>query len=180
MSEQDLERLKYPVGRFEAGPAPDSGLRREMIRELEQFPAQLRAAVEGLNPEQLDTRYRPDGWTIRQVVHHLPDSHMNSYVRFKLAVTEEVPTIRTYEEARWAELEEARTADPELSLSLLEALHARWTLFLAQVPESGWSRTMAHPEMGPLTMDDLLQLYVWHCRHHFAHITNLKDRMNWA
>lgn len=113
-------------------------------------------------------------------MHHLPDSHLNSYVRFKLAVTEDVPTIRPYDEAVWAELEEARTADPELSLRLLEALHARWTLFLGQLPDGVWTRTMEHPEMGTLTMDDLLQLYVWHCRHHLTHVTSLKDRMNWA
>lgn len=180
MSQIDMEALRYPVGRFVAGPAPDPETRAQMISELERFPAELRAAVGGLNAAQLDTPYRPDGWTIRQVVHHLPDSHLNSYVRFKLAVTEEVPTIRTYDQAAWAELPEARSGDPEMSLRLLEALHARWTLFLSHIPESDWTRTLDHPEVGTLTLDDLLQLYVWHCRHHLGHITGVKDRKNWA
>src|SRR5439155_577100 len=120
--------LQYPVGRFEwSGPnSPDD--RRRLLNQIEQTPARLRAAVEGLSAEQLDTPYRPDGWTVRQVVHHVPDSHLNSYIRFKLALTEDEPVIKPYEQTRWAELEDGKTADVGISLALLESLHKRWIL----------------------------------------------------
>jgi hypothetical protein len=142
-------------------------------------PANLRAAVDGLDDTQLDTRYRPGGWTVRQVVHHVPESHMNAYIRFKLAVTEDVPTIGTYEEGEWGELEDARRAPVELSLSLLEALHARWVLWLGSLGSDVFSRRFYHPEMGEMDVDTLLQLYAWHGPHHVAHITSLRERMGW-
>lgn len=173
-----LERLRYPVGRFEppSGPLP-AATRTAMIDEIAAVPAALRAAVAPLADDVLDTPYRPGGWTIRQVVHHVPDSHMNAYVRFKLAMTEEHPTIRTYDETAWGELADAREADIALSLSLLEALHARWTGWLRTLGEADWRRGFDHPEMGALTLDQLLALYAWHGRHHLAHVTGLLGRL---
>ncbi len=124
----------------------------------------------GLTDPQLDTPYRPGGWTIRQVVHHVPDSHMNAYVRMKLAVTEDAPSITTYEEALWAELPEAKTAPIEMSLALLEALHTRWVMFLRALPESDFSKPFVHPQWGRVTVDESITMYAWHCRHHAAHI----------
>ena len=174
-----LEALKYPVGPFRAGPAPDPAERDEMIRELAAFPGIFRAAVSDLTDAQLDTPYRPGGWTVRQLVHHVPDSHLNCYIRFKLAVTEETPTIRPYDQAAWAETADGRDAPPGMSLDLLTAVHRRWIRFLHGLPESAWSRTLLHPEMGTLTLDDLLQHYVWHSRHHLAHVTGLRERQGW-
>jgi uncharacterized damage-inducible protein DinB len=135
--------------------------------------------VKGLSAQQLDTPYREGGWTVRQVVHHVPDSHLNSYIRFKLALTEEEPTIRPYMEDRWAELPEARTAPIELSLSLLEDLHKRWILMLRAIQPTEWKRTFRHPEIGPMTLEKNLALYAWHGRHHVAHVTALRERMGW-
>jgi hypothetical protein len=133
--------------------------------------------VKGLSAQQLDTPYREGGWTVRQVVHHVPDSHLNSYIRFKLALTEEDPTIRPYMEDRWAELPEAKTAPIELSLSLLEDLHKRWMLMLRAIQPAEWKRTFRHPEIGPMTLEKNLALYAWHGRHHVAHVTALRERM---
>ena len=135
--------------------------------------------MKGLSAQQLDTPYREGGWTVRQVVHHVPDSHLNSYIRFKLALTEEEPTIRPYMEDRWAELPEARTAPIELSLSLLEDLHKRWMLMLRAIQPAEWKRTFRHPEIGPMTLEKNLALYAWHGRHHVAHVTALRERMGW-
>jgi uncharacterized damage-inducible protein DinB len=135
--------------------------------------------VKGLSAQQLDTPYREGGWTVRQVVHHVPDSHLNSYIRFKLALTEEDPTIRPYMEDRWAELPEAKTAPIELSLSLLEDLHKRWMLMLRAIQPAEWKRTFRHPEIGPMTLEKNLALYAWHGRHHVAHVTALRERMGW-
>ncbi|MGH9764846.1 MAG: YfiT family bacillithiol transferase, partial [Blastocatellia bacterium] len=139
----------------------------------------LRSAAEGLSAEQLDTPYRPNGWTVRQVIHHLPDSHMNAYVRFKLAITEAEPTIKAYDEVRWAELDDSRKAPPEVSLSLFEALHHRWVLVLRALSDDDFNLTFKHPELGLMTLDKLLSLEAWHGRHHVAHITSLRERMGW-
>ena len=157
--------LQYPVGKFKWEGVITDEQRRQLIDQIEQAPAQLRKALAGLTEEQVDTPYRPGGWTVRQVVHHLSDSHMNAYVRFRLALTEDEPTIKPYDQARWASLEDARTAPAELSLSLLEFLHRRF------------ARTFRHPEMGVVTLDKSLGMYAWHGRHHIAHITSLRDRM---
>jgi uncharacterized damage-inducible protein DinB len=176
MADQDL---RYPIGKFVwAGEVEDSQ-RPELIQQIAETPANLRAAVKDLNEQQLDAPYRPGGWTVRQVVHHLPDSHLNSYVRFKLALTEQEPTIRPYDEARWAELHEARTAPIEISLQLLEALHKRWVLFLQSLKPADFARTLRHPESGLMSVDTLLRHYAWHGRHHVAHITALRSRMGW-
>jgi hypothetical protein len=173
----DLELLRYPVGRLPRRSAPlDTHERAAYIAVLEQAPQRFRALVAGLTDPQLDTPYRPGGWTIRQVVHHVPDSHLNAYVRMKLAVTEEAPAIRTYDEARWAELPEAKIAPIEMSLALLEALHTRWTAFLRALPESAFSQPFVHPEWGRVTVDESITMYAWHCRHHAAHIERALTR----
>jgi hypothetical protein len=167
----DLDRLRYPVGRFERVKGPiDAATRRTHIKTIEDTPARFRAATRGLSDAQLDTPYRPGGWTVRQVVHHVPDSHMNAYIRMKLAITEDAPAIRTYEEQLWAELPEARTGPAEMSLALLEALHGRWVMFLNNLSDEQFARTFTHPEWGAMKVEESVALYAWHCRHHLAHI----------
>jgi hypothetical protein len=167
----DLDELKYPVGRIERNKEPlDADARETLLRVLAETPATLRSLVEGLSDRELDTPYRPGGWTIRQVIHHVPDSHMNAYVRMKLAVTEQKPTIKTYEEALWAELPEARTAPIAMSLDLLDALHRRWTAFLRALPPADFGKAFQHTEWGLVSVDEALGMYAWHCRHHTAHV----------
>jgi DinB family protein len=167
----DLEQLRYPVGRFERLRAPlDADRRRACIDTIEQAPARLRALVAGRSERELDTPYRPGGWTVRQVVHHVPDSHMNAYIRMKFAVTEEAPAIRAYNEADWAELPEAKSGPAEISLALLEALHRRWVAFLRALPPDRFARAYVHPELGRVTLDEAVALYAWHCQHHTAHV----------
>ena len=171
--------LRYPVGPFKFdGPSNDQQ-RIAFIDQIEETPAKLRAAVQGLTEEQIDTPYRPDGWTVRQVVHHVPESHMNAYIRFKLAITEDNPTIKPYFEDRWAQLDDAQTAPVDLSLNLLDSLHRRWVLFLRSLNGNDFQRSFQHPELGAMTVDKNLALYAWHGRHHVAHITSLRDRMRW-
>ncbi len=171
--------LRYPIGRFESVSTLTAAQRRECIAQIAAAPEGLRRAVAGLDDRQLDTPYRPGGWTVRQVVHHVPDSHLNAYTRFKLACTEPTPTIKTYDEARWAELPEARSAPIEVSLGLLESLHRRWVLYLESLGPPEFARTFHHPEWGTSTVDWLLAQYAWHGRHHTAHITALRERMGW-
>lgn len=171
--------LRYPIGRFQMQENMTEELRRRFISQIAEAPHKLRAAVEGLSNQQLDTPYRPEGWTVRQVVHHLPDSHLNSYIRFKLALTEDEPTIKPYFEDRWALLEDARTAPIEISLSLLESLHQRWVLMLRSLSRSDLARTFRHPELGIVNLEKYLCVYAWHGQHHVAHITSLRERMGW-
>jgi hypothetical protein len=167
----DLERLRYPVGRFERVPAPlDRATRDAHVKTIADLPAKLRARVAGLSEMQLDTPYRPGGWTIRQVVHHVPDSHINAYVRMKLALTEDAPAIRTYEEQLWAELPEAKTGPVDMSLALLESLHRRWVAFLGHVTDAQFVRPFVHPQWGAMRVDEAVALYAWHSRHHLAHV----------
>ena len=166
----DLEQLRYPVGKAPRVDALDAAARKTMIDAIAQAPARYRSLTAGLSDAELETPYRPGGWTIRQVVHHVPDSHMNAYIRMKLAVTEDTPAIRTYMEERWAELPEAKSGPVELSLALLDALHTRWVTFLRALPAETFARTFAHPELGPVSIDGAIALYEWHCRHHAAHI----------
>ena len=175
----DTADLRYPIGpfHFPAEVSPDD--RQLFIQQIAETPANLRGALEGLSQEQIDTPYRPSGWSVRQVVHHLPDSHMNSYVRFRLALTEEEPTIRGYHEDRWAELPDARTAPVEISLGLLDALHVRWTELLRSLSKSDFTRSFRHPDLGVITLEKNLALYAWHGRHHVAQITSLRHRMGW-
>jgi uncharacterized damage-inducible protein DinB len=171
--------LQYPIGRFEFPRAVSDEDRARFVEQIAQTPANLRAAVAGLSEEQLDTPYRPGGWTVRQVVHHVPDSHMNSYVRFRLALTEDEPTIKPYDESRWAELADSRTAPVETSLALLESLHERWVRLLRSLSSTDFRRQFRHPELGPVSLEKNLALYAWHGRHHVAHITSLRERMGW-
>jgi hypothetical protein len=170
---------RYPIGRFEHRPGSPTD-HAAWIADIAALPTRLREAVAGLNEAQLDTPYRPGGWTVRQVVHHLADSHVNSYVRFRLALTESNPTIRPYEERDWAELPDARTADVAVSLTLLEALHDRWVRLLRSLDEKDFRRTLHHPEAGTLDIDYLTDMYAWHSRHHVAHVTELRKREGWG
>ncbi len=167
----DLDKLRYPIGPFERLKGSlDPSARTALIDAIEQAPATFRGLVTGLSDAELETTYRPGGWTIRQVIHHVPDSHINAYVRMKLAATEEAPAIRAYEEARWAELPEAKDAPVAMSLELLDSLHRRWVAFLRALPASEFGRVFVHPEWGRVTLDEAIAMYAWHGRHHAAHI----------
>jgi DinB superfamily len=172
--------LRYPIGKFEADSLVTPEKRRASIEAIAACPAALRAAIAGLSDSELEIPYRPGGWTVRQVVHHVPDSHMNSYVRFKLALTEDEPTIRPYMENLWAELPEAKSAPIEFSLSLLDCLHKRWVLVLRGIKQEEWKRHLRHPELGLMSLEKNLALYAWHGKHHVAHITELRQRMGWG
>lgn len=174
-----MEDLQYPIGKFDLQAEVAEAERNRFIDEIAATPSLLRRAVEGLSPEQLATPYRPAGWTVRQVVHHLSDSHLNSYVRFKLALTEDEPTIKTYMEDRWAELADGRSAPVEVSLTLLEALHERWVTLLRSLSSSDFARAFRHPELGLVPLHKSVALYAWHGQHHVAHITSLRARLRW-
>ncbi len=174
-----MSDLRYPIGKFHfAGPLTDEQ-KKTCLDDIAQAPAKLRAAVQLLSDAQFDTPYRPDGWTVRQVVHHMPDSHLNSYVRFKLALTEDEPTIKTYAEDRWAELDDTKTTPVEVSLILLESLHDRWMRLLRSLTSEEWKRTFRHPDLGAMNLEKTLALYAWHGRHHVSHITSLREREGW-
>jgi uncharacterized damage-inducible protein DinB len=173
-----MDDLRFPIGKFSHVPDPTPDQRLTWIRWIADAPAQLRQAVSGLSDAQLDTPYRPEGWTLRQVVHHVPDSHLNAYVRFKLALTEDTPTIKPYDESEWARLPDARTP-VEDSLALLEALHRRWVILLESMSAADFHRQLVHPERGQISNDWLLQLYAWHGRHHTGHVTSQRQRNSW-
>lgn len=173
--------LRYPIGRFTYDGEMSDRRRAECVAQIAAAPARFRLAVAGLDDDQLNTPYRPGGWTVRQVVHHVPDSHMNAYIRMRLTLTETVPTIKPYEEARWAELSDARSAPVEVSLSLLEALHARWVLLLGRLGPADGARTFLHPEhTHAMSIDEVMAVYAWHGEHHGAQITGLRQRMGWG
>jgi len=174
-----MEDLSYPIGQFKPEEVLSDSKRLSMIEDIKGAPAALREAVKGLSQVQLETPYRFGGWTARQVVHHLPDSHMNAYMRFRLALTENEPTIKPYEQQLWAELPDARTADIEMSLMLLEGLHARWVSLLKSMTLDDFKKTFNHPESGVQSLERTLQMYAWHGKHHVAHITSLRQRMGW-
>lgn len=172
------EDLSYPIGKFDMDFAVTPELRRERIAEIAALPAKLTEAVAGLDDSQLDTPYRPDGWTVRQTVHHVPDSHMNALVRIKLALTEDDVTIKPYYEDRWAELGDSRLP-VDVSLRLVDAVHTRWVALLESLNEDQYRRHYVHPETGDWTVEGVLALYAWHGQHHTAHITSLRHRMGW-
>ncbi|MBS1839770.1 MAG: bacillithiol transferase BstA [Acidobacteria bacterium] len=170
---------RYPIGKLEIPAAVTPALRQSAIQTIAETPAKFRAAVKGLNDAQLDTPYRDGGWTVRQVVHHVPDSHMNAYIRFKLALTESSPTIKPYDEAQWAQLADSRSTPIEVSLALLDSLHLRWVELLRSFKAEDFARKLIHPEHGEKNVDWLLFVYAWHGPHHTAHITELRKRNNW-
>jgi len=174
------EDLQYPIGRFRWSADGGSEARRKWVGEIANMPQEFRSAVAGLTDEQFDTPYRPGGWTVRQLVHHVPESHMNAYLRLKWALTEEQPAIKSYDEARWAELPEARSGPVEPSLRLLDALHERWVTAWNGLSDSEWRRTLRHPEIGSMSVEHLAALYAWHGRHHVAHIRALRKRSGWG
>jgi uncharacterized damage-inducible protein DinB len=172
--------LRYPVGKFDWDAPIDEADHPRLIAEIAETPGALRSAVAGLSRDQLETRYRAGGWTIKQVVHHVPDSHLNAYTRFKLALTEDEPTIKPYEEAKWAELPDSARVPIDVSLDLLDALHQRWVSLLRSMETSDFQRGLRHPEYGRLlTLQQMLGLYAWHGRHHVAHITSTRQREGW-
>lgn len=174
-----MDPLRYPIGRFaHGGPVTDADL-AGWTGAVERLPSQLRAAVAGLDGEQLDTPYRPGGWTVRQVVHHVPDSHLNAFVRFKWALTEDAPAIKAYDENGWAALPDTRAVPVETALAFLEALHLRWAGLIRALGREALARTFVHPVSGVNRLDETLGMYAWHGRHHVAHVARLHEREGW-
>lgn len=170
---------RYPIGNFEMPKQVTAARRQQAMDELAVTPAKLRAAAKGLNDTQLDTPYRDGGWTVRQVIHHVPDSHLNAYVRLKLALTEEKPTIKPYDEAAWAKLEDSKSTPIEVSQTLLDSVHARWDRLWRSLKPEHFARVLIHPDHGERTVDWLLFVYEWHGKHHTAHITELRKKKGW-
>lgn len=180
MTEEQLQQLRYPIGPFQAPALITRAHLTAWIKEIKEFPARLDALVKDLSKEQLDTQYRQGGWSVRQVIHHLADSHTNAYIRYKLALTENTPTIKPYYEDRWAELFDSRRAPIGLSLTYLHALHAKWAYLLEGLTQEQLSRGYFHPEsQQTFRLDTVMGLYDWHCRHHYAHIAGLMQRRGW-
>lgn len=167
---------RYPIGTFQYQPTIDHSQRKQFLEKIAALPRELRDAVHGMTEQQFNIPYRSGGWTVRQVIHHMADSHMNAYMRFKLALTEDQPTIKPYNEKLWAELKDSTSASIETSLVLIESLHDRWTIFMCSLTPPDFERTFNHPEHGIMNLDRLLQLYAWHGRHHTAHILSVRDR----
>jgi uncharacterized damage-inducible protein DinB len=175
-----IDDPRYPTGRFTFDPTVTDQIRVNAIAAIREAPAALREAVRGLDDAQLNTPYRDGGWTVRQVVHHVPESHMNAYIRFKLALTEDNPTIKAYEEDAWSKLPDVSRTPIETSLGLLDALHHRWVTLLELLGPADFQRSLVHPAMGPVTLDYMLQMYAWHGKHHVAHVTALRARKGWS
>jgi hypothetical protein len=171
--------LSFPIGKFHYTGTLSADDKQQLIEDIVRVPANLRAAVAGLSAQQLDTPYRPGGWTVRQVVHHVPDSHMNAYIRFKLGLTEDEPTIKPYEQQYWAELPDSKETPIEVSMAMLDSLHDRWVRVLRSITPEQWKRTFRHPELGVVGLEKNLALYAWHGKHHVAHVTELRKRSGW-
>lgn len=176
---KEIDHLRYPIGKFKSPKEYNEELREGFISEIEETPFLMRRAVENLDEEQMSTPYRVGGWTVEQVVHHVPDSHMNAYIRTKLALTETMPLIKTYEEDAWAKLEDYSTTPVETSLLLLETLHLRWVILLKSLSEDQFNLKLNHPEVGVVDINWITAQYAWHGKHHIAHINSLKQRMGW-
>ncbi|MDR3764226.1 MAG: putative metal-dependent hydrolase [Acidobacteriota bacterium] len=175
-----MDDLRYPIGKFDRNQGPLSKeARKAAVEAIAELPQKVAQAIAGLNGKQLDTPYREGGWTVRQVVHHLADSHMNAYVRFKLALTEDTPTIKAYKEDKWAELADSRVTPVDVSVTLLDSLHARWVALLRSMKEEDWARKLNHPVAGLMPLDLMAAMYAWHGKHHTAHITGLRQRNQW-
>ena len=179
MPESPSSDPRFPIGKFSYSGALTPEQKQSFVDEIAQAPVKLRAAVKGLSDGQLDTPYRDGGWTVRQVTHHVPDSHMNAYIRFKLALTEDEPGIKAYEQQLWAELADTKETPIEISLTLLDALHDRWVRLLRSLNSRDWQRTFRHPELGLVSLERNLALYAWHGKHHVAHVTALREREGW-
>ena len=177
--EKDMADSRYPIGKFTWPEKMTDDGRRKCIQQIEEAPAKMRGAVKDLSEKQLDTPYREGGWTVRQVAHHLADSHLNAFIRFKLTLTENEPTIKPYEQQLWAELVDAKNAPIEVSLLLLDSLHQRWVMMLKAMKPEDYARKFRHPEMGVLDLNQYLAQYAWHGRHHVAHVAGLRERMGW-
>lgn len=176
----DIDKLKYPIGRLDKNQAFTEKNRRKWIKTIKKLPKRLNKTVSKLNDQQLDTPYRPGGWTVRQVIHHMADSHVNSYIRFRWALTEDSPMIKAYEEKSWAELPDAKDSDIDASLLMLGGIHERWTRLLESMSEEDFARELGHPEWkNNLSLNFMCSLYAWHCKHHLAHITELIKRKGW-
>jgi hypothetical protein len=175
-----MEDLRYPIGKFDRSKGPNSAEeRKQLIESIAEMPEHLKQAVTGLTVKQLETPYREGGWTVRQVVHHLADSHMSAYARYKLALTEDNPAVSSFKEAAWAELADSRVTPVDVSLALVENLHARWVVLLRSLKAADWERTLNHSQAGLMSLDLMLGLYAWHGAHHVAHITGLRQRNQW-
>jgi hypothetical protein len=175
-----MEDLRFPIGKFDRTKGPNTPEeRKKLIDTIAELPERLKQAVTGLNGKQLETPYREGGWTVRQVTHHLADSHINAYIRYKLALTEDNPTIKPYKEAAWADLSDSRVTPIDVSLALVENLHARWVVLLRSLKPEDWKRNVTHPESGVMSLDFMLGMYAWHGAHHLAHITELCKRNHW-
>jgi uncharacterized damage-inducible protein DinB len=170
--------LRFPIGKFDSKIEVTPEIRQKYIQTIKDLPENVERAIADLNDEQLDTPYRPEGWTVRQTVHHVADSHLNSYCRFKLALTEDVPTIRPYYEDRWAELKDSGMPI-DVSMKIIQGVHARWANLLDSMSDEDFQRKLNHPETGEWTLEKFLGLYDWHCKHHTAHITTLRERNGW-
>ena len=179
MNKDLLEQLRYPIGKPDLPQTLTAEERNQRMDIISETPDKLKLLVNHLNNEQLDTPYRPEGWTVRQVVHHMVDSHINSYVRFRWALTEDKPLIKAYDEKAWAELPDAKFGDIAMSLNLLSYLHQRWVNLLKSMTSTDWQKVLQHPVSGALTLDQMLSLYAWHCTHHLAHISGLIGRNGW-
>jgi hypothetical protein len=175
----NMSDLQYPIGKFHYEGSFTKDQKEKLLDDIADAPSHLRAAVNGLTEARLDTPYRPAGWTVRQVVHHVPDSHMNAYIRFKLALTEDEPTIKTYEQQLWADLADTKDTPVEVSLATVDVLHDRWVRLLRSLSPADWKRSFRHPELGLVSLEKNLALYAWHGRHHVAHITGLRERSGW-
>jgi len=174
-----MSDLRFPIGKFSYHGNLTEDQKGDFLQQIAEAPVRLRTAVKGLSDSQLETPYRPEGWTVRQVVHHVPESHMNSYIRFKLALTEDDPVIKPYAEDRWAQTADVEDTPIEVSLALTDSLHDRWVRLLRSLTPEEWKRTFRHPELGSVPLEKALALYAWHGRHHVAHITELRKRMSW-
>ncbi len=179
MNEKELEKLRYPIGKFKTEDNITTKMIKEFILEIEKAPDELKRAVNVLSETQLNTPYRSGGWTVKQVVHHLADSHMNSYIRFKLALTEKSPQIKPYDEAEWAKLKDSEETPVQVSVDLFAALHKRWIILLNNLSSNDLKKTFFHPERGLVRLDKTIALYAWHGKHHIAHINSLRKRMGW-